>query len=411
MVNDHSDLQGDADTIEYTILHTEFYRERAQPGMLIIGSDSHTCSSGALGCLAIGLGAADVTLPLVTGETWVKVPESISIRLVGVPKPGIGGKDVILYILQQLKRNTVASDRIVEFSGAGVQYLSADARFAICNMTAELGGITGIFVPDQITRAFVANRRLQRHKNLITYFRPDNDAQYAAELDIDLANVQSFFARYPRPDDVVPVSDYAGMQLDGCFIGACTTTEEDLILAALVLEQGLKKGYRPVNHGKRKMVPGSLPILHRLRELCLTGVFEAAGFEIGVPGCSYCVGMSADQAVSGEVWLSSQNRNFENRMGKGSIGHLVSSATVAASSFEMKLTDPNDLLCGIDWARWMSLRGPFGLTARMSAASHLTYVEPNNSPAFSQERPESSIFSRSTQEPPFSGPLRGKIQL
>ncbi|KAH2019409.1 hypothetical protein KXV45_003933 [Aspergillus fumigatus] len=394
--------------MNYTILHTEFYRERAQPGMLIIGSDSHTCSSGALGCLAIGLGAADVTLPLVTGETWVKVPESISIRLVGVPKPGIGGKDVILYILQQLKRNTVASDRIVEFSGAGVQYLSADARFAICNMTAELGGITGIFVPDQITRAFVANRRLQRHKNLITYFRPDNDAQYAAELDIDLANVQSFFARYPRPDDVVPVSDYAGMQLDGCFIGACTTTEEDLILAALVLEQGLKKGYRPVNHGKRKMVPGSLPILHRLRELCLTGVFEAAGFEIGVPGCSYCVGMSADQAVSGEVRLSSQNRNFENRMGKG---HLVSSATVAASSFEMKLTDPNDLLCGIDWARWMSLRGPFGLTARMSAASHLTYVEPNNSPAFSQERPESSIFSRSTQEPPFSGPLRGKIQL
>lgn len=104
--------------------------------MLIIGSDSHTCSSGALGCLAIGLGAADVTLPLVTGETWFKVPESINIRLLGSPKPGIGGKDVILYILQQLKRNTVASDRIVEFSGAGAQHLSADARFAICNMTA-----------------------------------------------------------------------------------------------------------------------------------------------------------------------------------------------------------------------------------------------------------------------------------
>lgn len=104
--------------------------------MLIIGSDSHTCSSGALGCMAIGLGAADVTLPLVTGETWFKVPESINIRLLGVPKPGIGGKDVILYILQQLKRNTVASERIVEFSGTVAQYLSADARFAICNMTA-----------------------------------------------------------------------------------------------------------------------------------------------------------------------------------------------------------------------------------------------------------------------------------
>ncbi|KAF7179654.1 hypothetical protein CNMCM7691_008703 [Aspergillus felis] len=397
--------------MNYTILHTEFYRERAQPGMLIIGSDSHTCSSGALGCLAIGLGAADVTLPLVTGETWFKVPESINIRLLGVPKPGIGGKDVILYILQQLKRNTVASDRIVEFSGTGAQYLSADARFAMCNMTAELGGITGVFVPDQITRDFVANRRLQRHKNLVTYFRPDSDAQYAAELDIDLGNVQSFFARYPRPDDVVPVSDYAGMRLDGCFIGACTTAEEDLILAALVLEKGLKKAYRPVKHGKRKMVPGSLPILRRLRELCLTDVYEAAGFEIGVPGCSYCVGMSADQAAPGEVWLSSQNRNFENRMGKGSIGHLGSAATVAASSFEMKLTDPHDLLCGINWERWTSLRGPSVPTADTGAVSCLTYVEPSGSPALSQLRAESSIFSGYTQEPPFPKTLGGKVQL
>lgn len=104
--------------------------------MLVIGSDSHTCSSGALGCLAIGLGAADVTLPLVTGETWFKVPESVNVRLVGSPKPGIGGKDVILYILQQLKRNTAASERIVEYTGPGLQYLSSDARFAISNMTA-----------------------------------------------------------------------------------------------------------------------------------------------------------------------------------------------------------------------------------------------------------------------------------
>ena len=120
---------------QYTILHTEFYRERAQPGMMIVGSDSHTCSSGSLGCLSIGLGAADVTLPLVTGETWFKVPETVNVRLVGKPGPGIGGKDTILYILQQLKRNTVAADRIVEFTGPGIQYLSCDARFAIANMT------------------------------------------------------------------------------------------------------------------------------------------------------------------------------------------------------------------------------------------------------------------------------------
>ena len=134
---------------------------------------------------------------------------------------------------------------------------------------------------------------------------------------MDLAKVESFVARYPSPDDVVPVSEVSGTSLDGCFIGACTTTREDLILAALVLQAGLKKGMKPINKGTRKVVPGSRPILHDLRQRGLAAVYEEAGFEVGVPGCSYCVGMSADKAGKGEVWLSSQNRNFENRMGPG----------------------------------------------------------------------------------------------
>jgi homoaconitase/3-isopropylmalate dehydratase large subunit len=110
----------------------------------------------------------------------------------------------------------------------------------------------------------------------------------------------------------------AGTALDGCFIGACTTAREDLILAALVLEAGMKRGMRPVAHGKRKVVPGSRPIINDLRARGLAKIYERAGFEIGVPGCSYCIGMSADKAGKGEIWLSSQNRNFENRMGPGS---------------------------------------------------------------------------------------------
>ncbi|KAJ5584783.1 aconitase family protein [Penicillium hispanicum] len=409
-----TDYQG----MNYTILHTEFYRERAQPGMVVIGSDSHTCSSGALGCLAIGLGAADVTMPLVTGETWFKVPESVNIRLVGSPRPGIGGKDVILYILQQLKRNTVASERIVEFTGPGVKSLSSDARFAISNMTTEFGGVTGVFVPDEITHDFVQKRRLTRHKNLTTYFKPDEDAQYAAVHEIDLGNVKSFLAKYPCPDDVVPVIEHEGMELDGCFIGACTTAEEDLILGALVLEQGLKQGLKPSKKGKRKVVPGSMPILHRLRELHLAEIYEDAGFEIGIPGCSYCVGMSADHAEPGEVWLSSQNRNFENRMGKGSIGHLGSAATVAASSFEMKLTDPHDLLGKIDLSRWNSLRGIFKDSGKAKEAKGVAYVEPNCVPQSSSDaapaanHPQTSPLV-SSKNSANSGPaelLRGKVQ-
>lgn len=115
-------------------MHTEFVREREQPGMLVIGSDSHSCSSGAVGTLGIGLGAADVAMCLLTGISWFKVPESIQIQLIGEPAFGIGGKDVILHILGELKRNTVAADRMVEFCGPGATHLSCDDRFAICNM-------------------------------------------------------------------------------------------------------------------------------------------------------------------------------------------------------------------------------------------------------------------------------------
>lgn len=115
-------------------MHTEFVRERAQPGMLIIGADSHTCSAGAVSCLAIGMGATDVCMPLVTGQTWFTVPKTVQLRMINKPPRGVGGKDTILYILKQFKRNTIASDRVVEFTGPGMKYLSCDARFAISNM-------------------------------------------------------------------------------------------------------------------------------------------------------------------------------------------------------------------------------------------------------------------------------------
>lgn len=302
--------------LNYTIMHTEFFRERAQPGMLVVGSDSHTCSAGAVSALSIGLGAADVIMPLVTGETWFKVPETINIRFVGKPPPGVGGKDTILYVLNQFKRNTIAAERFVEYTGPGLQYLSCDARFAICNMTTEFGGVTGIFEADEQTFKHVNRRGTKRYKTSSNYFRADPDAQYAQTFEVDLSKVESSVAIFPNPDDVRPVSEIACLKLDGCFIGACTTAEEDLILAAMVLEQGLERGETPCK-GRRFMIPGSKPIRHKLDALGLTEVFQKAGFEVGIPGCSMCVGHGADQAQKGEVWLSSQNRNFKNRMGPG----------------------------------------------------------------------------------------------
>ena len=302
--------------MNYTIMHTEFVRERAEPGMLCIGSDSHTCSGGAVGCLSIGLGAADVMMALALGETWFKIPESIKIEFTGKPGKGVSGKDVILHILRELKRNTVASERIVEFTGEGCKYLSVDARFAICNMCTEFGAVTGVFVPDVVTKEYVSKRRRKANKQNSIYLKPDEGAEYASEHVIDLGKVEHTIAVYPEPDNVVPVSEKAGMKLDGVFIGACTTTEEELVLAALVLKVGLAKGLRMAK-GKRHYVPGSLPIVDKLEKLGLLKVYEQAGFTRGPPGCSYCVGLSAEKAERGETWLSSQNRNFKNRMGPG----------------------------------------------------------------------------------------------
>ncbi|KAJ2722242.1 hypothetical protein GGI07_003449 [Coemansia sp. Benny D115] len=371
----------------YTILHTEFYRERAQPGQLVIGADSHTCSAGAVGALSIGMGAADVVMPLVTGETWLQVPETVEIRFINEPPFGIGGKDIILDVLRQLKRNTVAFERAVEYTGPGLKYMSCDARFACANMATEFGGIAGVFEGDEVTAAYIAKRKSPEYKKQSLYFKADEDAEYAESHIIDLSKIDSLVALNPSPDNVVHVDEVA-MDLDGCFIGACTTAEEDLILAGLVLEAGLKKGLVPVTNGNRRVTPGSVPILAKLRRLGLVDVYQRAGFIVGAPGCSYCLGIAADVAGDGEVWLSSQNRNFKNRMGPGSIANLSSAATVAASSFSMKVTNPRELLDLIDRKRYAKM-----LDYWMDKSESITITEPN--PVLEETRGE-TIASRNT---------------
>ncbi|KAF7541818.1 hypothetical protein G7054_g297 [Neopestalotiopsis clavispora] len=380
----------------YTIMHTEFFRERTQPGQLIIGSDSHTCSSGANGCLAIGMGAADVTMALVTGETWFKVPEVVEIRFIGRPPRGVGGKDVILYVLQQLKRNTVAAERVVEYTGPGLDYLGPDARFAVANMTTEFGGITGIFSPDHVTAEFINQRKLKRYKDDSHYFKADEGCQYAESHTIDLSKAEPFVAKYPNPDDVVSVSEMKTTALDGCFIGACTTAEEDIIMGGLVLQEGLKAGKVPVGRGKRRVTPGSRPITEMLKKTGLYEVYEKAGFEIGAPGCSYCVGIAADVAEDGEMWLSSQNRNFKNRMGRGSIGNLASAATVAASSFDMEITSPHELVSRITDEEWERVKGKGSLSFRKTSVRP-QWVEPPEAPEEVHDGNEK--FAEASDEP------------
>ena len=383
-----------------TIMHTEFARQRAQPGQIVIGADSHTCSGGGMGALAIGLGAGDVVLPLVTGQTWLRVPETLLIDFIGEPSFGVGGKDIILHVMGLLKRNTVALDRAVEWRGPGLAHLSTDARFAIANMSTEFGGIAGVFEADAQTARTLAGRK-NEHKHEALYFRADEGAAYADKYTIDLSEIVPQIAIFPSPDNCAPVGAHKGMKLDGCFIGACTTTQEDLILAALVLEAAIKAGHRPVplpDSTLRRVTPGSLEIIAYLKEHDLIAVYEAAGFVVGAPSCSYCLGIGADVAGEGEVWLSSQNRNFKNRMGKGSIANLASAAVVAASSFSMTVTDPAPFLALVDQARFASLRqwlhvptGCHGSGVAAASTTAFTVTEPTpelvdpNAPAVDED--------------------------
>ncbi|KIX93949.1 uncharacterized protein Z520_10286 [Fonsecaea multimorphosa CBS 102226] len=392
-----------------TIMHTEYYRSRCQPGMLVIGADSHTSSAGALGSLAIGVGSTDMILQLVTGETYLEVPEIVRINFINTPPLGTSGKDVILGVMRKLRRNTVAAGRLVEYTGEGLQYLSCDARFAIANMTTEFGGIGACIVPDGVTMQYIQRRRDPRHKSDSLYFRPDDDAQYAETFDVDLSELEHFIALYPSPDNVVPVSEAKEQlqHLQGVFIGACTTTEEELILAALVLKEAMSQGLKPVVPGLRRVTPGSNSIINRLKELNLLEVYEQAGFEIGAPGCSYCVGMGVDKAGQGEVWLSSQNRNYRDRMGPGSIANITSAATVAISSFSMSLQSPTDILGKIDMAEFDAMRRYGAQEPRESPG----YVEPELLPTV-RTKTDADLLPSAEEKPPPSLPesIRGRVQ-
>lgn len=337
-----------------TILHTKFYRDLVQPGEVVLGADSHTSSHGGLGAFSIGLGGADITAAMVLGQSWIEVPEAIAVDYEGELQFGITGKDVILKTLGALGRNTVAMERSVEYRGTAVRNFSTDMRFTIANMTAEFGGLNGIFEPDEEVATWLSQRR--SHNDGALYLRADDNAPYIARYKIELGKLGPLVAKPFSPDNVFEIDEALGMELHGCFIGACTTTEEELVLGALVLEQLYKD--RPAatpNHAKKLVVPGDLSILARMREGGLWKIYEKAGFRVGPPGCSMCLGVASEKAQPGEVWISSQNRNFENRMGAGSLAWLASAPTVAASSADMKVADPRPYLAKVDRARYEKL--------------------------------------------------------
>ncbi len=405
-----------------SILHTEFYRQKAMPGSIVIGADSHSCSHGCVGSLAIGLGASDVAMPLITGKTWLQVPEVIKINFHGKLPFGMVGKDVILHILSKYGRNTIGLQKVIEFGG-NTYNLDIDSRFAIANMATEFGAIAGVFPPDHLTKDFIANRKYKTDEEPF-YFKADDNAEYHGVYDIDLSEIKPMIAKYPNPDDCYeltdmnlykPIYDNNKMicetikKLDGIFIGACTTTENEIILAGLLLESMMDKYFfKPKNRDDkpyhRILTPGSTIMYEYLEKIGILDIYRKAGFRVDAPGCSMCLGLSHQKAKNGEIWLSSQNRNFRNRMGQGGIGNLSSACTAAASSFKMEIswgTNPKDFLRSIDKKRYYDL-------IANKPIEEIKYDEPN--PELINENNKKRFDERIIQNSMLTE-INGKVQI
>lgn len=306
-----------------------------RPGIFYVGGDSHSTTAGALGCFAIALGSTDMLGVMVTGRTWVKVPETVQIEWHGQLPEGVMAKDMMLMTIARTKIDG-ATYKAVEFVGDTVHSLSMDERLVLSNMAIEMGAKAGMIEPDEIVYDYLRQRGVAEYAPVFA----DADAEYSETLKFDAAKLQPMVALPHSPDNVKPVAEVEAVKVDQAYIGACTGAKyEDLKLAAQVL-----KGHT-VAPGTRLMIaPASSAIIRRAMKDGILNVLIDAGATILPTGCGACAGLGMGVLAPGETSISSTNRNFPGRMGAGASVYLASPLTVAASAITGNITDPRQLL-------------------------------------------------------------------
>jgi 3-isopropylmalate/(R)-2-methylmalate dehydratase large subunit len=305
------------------------------PGDLIIGADSHTCTYGAVGAFSTGVGSTDLGVIMATGEVWLKVPPTIKVVFEGKLQPWVGGKDLIIYLIGLLGVEG-ANYRALEFTGPAVKDLSMDNRLTMSNMAIECGAKNGIFEADEITMEYV-NRRTNREP---VVYKADPDAVYEREIVINVSEISPQVAWPHTPDNVKPVSESTGVELDQVFIGSCTNGRlEDLTQAADIL-----KGRKKAEGLRLIVIPGSPLIYKQAIQQGIIETFLDAGATIGPPTCGPCLGGYMGILTKGEKCASTSNRNFLGRMGDiESEVYLVGPAVAAASAVLGRIGSPDEL--------------------------------------------------------------------
>ena len=311
-----------------------------RPGYTIIMGDSHTCTHGAFGAFAAGVGTTDLEVGILKGVCALHYPRTIKIDISGSLPQGVYAKDVILSIIGRIGVGG-ATNKIIEFSGTVVDKMDMDARMTLCNMAIEAGATSGICAPDMTTVEylwnFIKEDYASKEEALASFrqFAPDPDAQYDEVLSHDISGLEPMATRGCKPDNVSPVKDMEGTPVDQVYIGSCTNGRiEDLRIAARLLEG------KTVSPHIRGIVSPATPGIYRMAlEEGLLAIFMDAGFCVTNPTCGACLGMSNGVLAEGEVCASTTNRNFNGRMGKGGMVHLVSPATAAATAIAGHITN------------------------------------------------------------------------
>ena len=294
------------------------------PGELIFGADSHTCTYGALGAFGTGVGCTDLLYGMVTGTSWVLVPETVKFHLTGKLPEGVYPRDLMLTIIGEIGANGV-NYQVMEFDGDGVKNLSVNDRMVLCNLAVEAGAKTAVFEADEIALEYLK----MRGREPKAVFSSDEDAVYAKEYIFDLSKIQPVAARPDFVDDVVPVEEVCGIRIDEAFLGSCNNGRiDELRVGASIL-----KGRKVADHVRFLVVPASQEVYLQALEEGLISIFMESGAIVMNPNCSVCWGSCQGVIGENEVLISTGTRNFKGRAGHPlSKVYLGSAATVTASA-------------------------------------------------------------------------------
>jgi 3-isopropylmalate/(R)-2-methylmalate dehydratase large subunit len=293
------------------------------PGDVIVGADSHTCTYGALGAFATGMGSTDIASAMATGEVWMKVPPMIKLVYHGRARQWVSGKDLILYTIGAIGVDG-ARYAAMEFCGEAIDSLSMDSRFTMANMAIEAGAKVGIFRVDNKTRAYINDRASRSYK----LYEPDKDAHYEKVIEYDISHIEPQIAFPHLPSKTKPLSEVGEVRINQAVIGSCTNGRiEDLQIAAEVLK------WRKVHPEVRLIViPGTQEVYLEAMRRGLIEIFIRAGAAVSTPTCGPCLGGYMGVLAAGETCISTTNRNFLGRMGSPDSEVYLSNPAIAAAS-------------------------------------------------------------------------------